>query len=105
MSATGRELFIALILSSGEAKLRIADSVDYPGHTDWIQRDQIALRDVIGGFSFIVDGGQVTGLFPASQMNRIPASQMNRTRDWRLDESQLQAMLGLLPMSAHFRLF
>jgi hypothetical protein len=95
--AATREVFLGLALASGDVRIRIADSVLYPGHAEWIERDQIIVNDVIGGFSFIVKEGQVTGFFPSSQMNRTP--------NWRLPDVQLRGILELLPLSSDFHLY
>jgi hypothetical protein len=95
--STEREVFLALILASGEVQIRIADKTTYPGHADWVEHDQVDLRNVLGGFSFIVKAGFVTGLFPASQMNHSP--------DWKLADGLLETILKLLPLAPDFRLY
>ena len=95
--AATREVFLALIETSGDLKIRIADSIDYPGHTDWIAHDRIALESVVGAFSFIVKDGQLTGFFPSSQLNRGP--------NWRLEDAELHTILELLPLAPDFRLY
>jgi hypothetical protein len=97
IQAATREVFLALIVTSGDLKIRISDAVNYPGHTDWIDRDQVALENVVGAFSFIVKEGKVTGLFSSSQLNRGP--------DWRLAEPELRSILELLPLAPDFRMF
>jgi hypothetical protein len=95
--AAEREVFLGLISESGELKIRIADPVLCPGHMDWVQRDQIPIAQIIGGFSFIVKAGEVTGFFASSQLNR--------TADWRLPEGVYQAILKLLPLSVELKVF
>jgi hypothetical protein len=94
--ATERNVFLALLLKTGEIRLVVDEDV-YPGHIDWIRRDQIDRSAVLGGFSFIVKSGQVCGLFSSSQLNQ--------TIDFRLPDSLLQAALELLPISSEFRLY
>jgi hypothetical protein len=97
IQAAGREVFLGLILASGDLRIRIADAVQYPGHTDWVQRDEISQSQVKGGFSFIVKAGLVTGFFPSSQLNNEP--------DWRLPVAECEAILTLLPVSPDLKVF
>jgi hypothetical protein len=95
--ATERDVFLAIVLKTGEIRLVVADEQAYPGHIDWIHRDRIDRSTVLAAFSFIVKSGQVCGLFSSSQLNQ--------TSDFRLPDSLLQAALELLPISSEFRLY
>ena len=95
--ATAREVFLGLVRATGEILIRIADAVAYAGHKEWIARDRIDLIEVIGGFSFIVKNGEVTGFFPSSQVNQ--------TSDWRLPEHEVREIVKLLPLSLNFQVY
>jgi len=97
IQTAAREVFLAIILTSGDLKITAADATAYPGHADWITKDQIPLESVAGAFSFIVKNGHVTGFFPSSGLNRGP--------DWKLEDSELRTILKLLPLSPDFRMY
>lgn len=96
LQATDRELFLGIILQSGEIRIRIADQLDYPSHESWIEKDLIRADDIQGGFSFFVRDGEVTGLIPTSPLNSPPG--------YRLSQRQIYAILSLLPIANPFSL-
>jgi hypothetical protein len=91
------DLVLAIIMKDGEVRIRVADWHDYPGHIEWIRRDQIRRSDVLRGFSMIVKNGLVSGLFPYSRLNP--------TDPPGLSEEQLQAVAFLLPLAPAFTVY
>jgi hypothetical protein len=89
-----RELFLGIILRSGEISVRIANSSDCPSHETWISQENIPIESIQGAFSFFVREGEVTGLLPASALNAPPA--------FTLSQRQKYAVLSLLPIAVFF---
>jgi len=97
IQAAAREVFLGLVMAMGDIRVKVADSVQYLGHSEWVARDKIDVAGVTGGFSFIVKDGEVTGFFPSSQLNR--------TSDWRLPELEIREIVKLLPLSMNFQIY
>ena|SRR5688572_23861555 len=91
------DLVLAMVMNDGAIRIRIADRQDYPGHMEWIRREQIKRSDILGGFSVLVHIGLVSGLFPYSRLNQ--------TDPPRITDEQLRAVGSLMPLAPSFTVY
>lgn len=71
--------------------------VVFSGHVDRIQRATIARGEIARGLCVLVKSGRVDALFPMSELNPAP--------EYSLDDSDIEQLKALLPLSDTFKVF
>ena len=82
-----KEIVLGIILADGQVRLQVSDARVHPGHVEWLARE--SWRNVVRGFSLLVEDGKVTALFPRSRLN--PGA------DARLEGEYAESVLRQLP--------
>ncbi len=88
----GKGILLGIIQDDGFVRLVVADSINRPGHVEWINRDGIG--GVHRGFSLLVKDRVVTRLFPLSRLNP--------TIDARLEDELIRQLEDLFPLAAEY---
>lgn len=83
-----KAIVLGIIDEGDVVRLKISDPLQFPGHVEWLAREQMSAKR---GFSLLVHDGRVTSVFPRSRLNRTPNAE--------LELDVVQSLLKLLPVS------